>query len=430
VRKKNDIESYTDNLYRVFTLLLMDFTLCWYDDGEGPDHSIITQRRCLMRTKVIFVLVTLSLIVGSLMVYAQIVPEKTREALISASAAQRMKVHDALLKKYPNLPDDMFLFLEESYPHFTTRFLRSKLTVLQSMDSRTLADLYRKVSKEMDDSYSSPRSRFRKEAFSLLNEKYPDMQKEMKSWKEKKGLKVTLAQQIQEKYPGFRADCLQVVKEKHPALFMTIMRDVMSTVIEKDPKLLIEMRMEMSNILQEQFPEILAEIASHPGALNPMQMREKIRENPKLAAVLFEKLDSRFGSRIRELKRAVVSSLIEKDSRELFSLCNDLLSMIETKYPDLPREMVTKVLESRKEFKRDMHDNHSQFFDAMAELRNNSFPYLLKDIVASIDRNSPGFRSRMKSAVQSEFPEIEKKTKDFIDSKYPELDSTITQLLK
>ncbi|MGV8121039.1 MAG: hypothetical protein AB2L14_14870 [Candidatus Xenobiia bacterium LiM19] len=383
-----------------------------------------------MRTKLILALVTISLIIGSFAAFAQIVPDKTKEALISASASQRMKVHEALLKNYPNLPDDTFLFLEENYPHFTTRFLRSKLSELQSMDSRTLADLYRKVSKEIDDKYGVARSTFRKESFSLLSEKYPDMQKEMKGWRDKNGLRVNIAEHIQGKYPGFRADCMQVIKEKHPAIFMTIVRDAMSTIIEKDPKLPIEIKMEISSTVQEQSPEIFAQIASNPRAMNPMKFREMVRDNPKLAAALIDKMESRFGSRIRELKRSVISHLIEKDSKELFSLCNDLLSMIETKYPDLPKELVTKALESRKEFGKEMRDSHKEFFRDLAEQRNKSFPYLLKDVTASVDKFNPEFRSKMKSAMEREFPGIEKKTKDFIDRKYPELNSTIVQLLK
>jgi len=383
-----------------------------------------------MRTKLILALMTISLIIGSFAAFAQIVPDSTKEAIISASASQRMKVHEALIKKYPNLPDDTFLFLEDTYPHFTTRFLRMKISELQSMDSRAMADLYRKVSKEMDDKYGDARSRFRRESFSLINDKYPDAQREMKSWRDKNGIRVNIAEYIQGKYPGFRADCMQVIREKHPAFFMTLIRDAISTVIEKDPKLPIEIKMEISGTLQEQSPEIFAQIARDPRAMNPMKFREIVRANPKLAAALFDKIDSRFGSRIREVKRSVISSLIEKDSKELFSLCNDLLSMIEIKYPDLPRELVAKILESRKEFGKEMRDSHREFFRDLAEHRNNSFPYLLKDLAASVDKNNPEFRNKMKCSLEREFPGIDKKTKDFIDRKYPELNSTIVQLLK
>jgi len=383
-----------------------------------------------MSTKIVVALVTITIIIGSLAVYAQIVPDRTKEAVISASAAKRMKLHDELSKKYPNLPDDIYQYLEKTYPHFATRFVKSKIAVLQSMNSRELAELYRNVSKEIDTAYSGQRSKFRKEAFSLLNDKYPDMQKDIKSWRAEKGFKAGAAEQIRQKYPEFRADCMKIIQEKHPAIFMTMMRDTMSTIIEKDPKLPIEIKMEISGIMQEKAPELLAQIAADPGVMNPAKFRAMLRDNPRLAAAVIERLDSKFGDRIRELKRTVISSLIEKDSKEMLSLCSDLLSMIETKYPDLPGEVVKKALQARKEFQSGLRSSHKEFFDEMANLRNESFPWLLKDVTASIDRFSPELRKKMKASTESEFPGFEKKTGEFIGKKYPDLNSTIMQTLK
>ncbi|MDQ7822373.1 MAG: hypothetical protein RDV48_06220 [Candidatus Eremiobacteraeota bacterium] len=367
-------------------------------------------------------------IVMCLALQAQVLPDSTRNSLINAPSAKRAEVRDMVQKNYPSLQRELYLSLAEAYPGFTTRFLKSQIRTLKKMDGKALSRLYLDVAGDLEKSYEGPAKEFRKEVKTLLTEKYSAVPEDFKKLHEENGLRKSLSAVINEKYPQVATDCLTIMKDKYPGLSLTIARDAIDTALKKDPTLFIEMRIEARSLAQEKYPEVLSALSTQERG--PRHFREIMKQNPKFAGALFERIDGKFHSRIKDLRRTVIAFAIEKHSSEVLSFTEDVLTMVEKKYPDLPRDLVLAAGDWREKHGKEFKAAHEDFFKDLRAARDKNFPRLLADAVASIDTHSPGFRESLRKAAIGEFPDIEKKVKSFVDKKCPRINEEILKIIK
>jgi hypothetical protein len=382
----------------------------------------------IMNRKYLIILAITLICLGSLAAQAQILPEDLQTTLISASSAKRTEIRDMIQEKYPDFSKNLFTHLNKSYPHFTTTFLRAEIRSLRELDSKTLANLYLSVSGDLEKTYSAPVKEFKSGMIATITEKYPDIPKEMKDYRGSSGFRQTFSTYMGEKYPHFKTDCLMVMREKHPALMLSIMRDGMSIVIQKDPRLIIDLKLEVEQIMEKQFPDLLKELAADPGRMKLGKFRAMVRENPKFAKALSEELDTKFHDRLMEARKAVVSGIIEKHSTEVLSACDDILVMIDEKYPEVAEKAVLMAIESREKFRHEFRDKHKEFFKEIASLKDKAFPYLLKDTVAAIDKCQPELRKKLKISLEKDLPGIQKNADAYLQKNYPGLKENIMKM--
>jgi hypothetical protein len=359
-------------------------------------------------------MITVSLVSA---VSAQVIPDDLQKDIINASAAKRIGAMEKMEKSYPSLPHDLFLFLCDNYPKFPTRYLRARIEGLEKVDSRELARLYLQVTDDMDTTYGEKRREFRKECIKLLTEKDPGLPSDIKAFREKNSIHARFNELLTDKYPNFRKDMLTLMEEKHPGLIMTIARDALNVTIQKDPALFIQLRIEMLSVMEEQFPELLKNVQG--AAHNPCRLGQFMRENPKVALALVDRIDTKLHKRIVALKKAVITDLIEKHSKELCATAKDILGMVEKKYPELSKEAVLMAMECSFSFHKEVKERHNEFFKQFQALQEKNLSFCLKDLVVAVDHYKPDFREKMKASVNTEFPDIEKKSSAFFEKKYP-----------
>jgi hypothetical protein len=377
------------------------------------------------------ILLTVALIcLGSLAAQAQILPADIQTTLISTSSDKRMEIREMIQQKYPDLAKNLFTHLNKSYPHFSTRFLRAEIRSLKEYDGKTLANLYLSVSGDLEKTYSASAHEFKSDLMTRISEKYPDLPRDARAYRDSSGFRQTFSSYVSEKYPHFRTDCLMVMREKHPALMLSIMRDGMSILIQKDPKLLIDLKLESEQIMEKQFPDLLKEVSADPSKMKPAQCRAMIRENPKFAKALFDAIDTKYHGRIKAAKEAVIAGIIEKHSGEVLGACDDMLAMIDQKYPKVAEKAVFMAIEQKARFSSDFKAKHKEFFDETAAMKNKVFPYLLKDAVAAVDKCQPELRKKMKNSVEKELPGIEKSTDAYLTKNYPGLKDEIMKMAR
>lgn len=125
-----------------------------------------------------------------------------------------------------------------------------------------------------------------------------------------------------------------------------------------------------------------------------------------------------------------MADVIEKHSHELIALSEDLVTMIEKKYPQLPQEAVLIAIDCKKEFAREIRDTHKDFFSEVRAIRDRDFPGRTEDLVDSIDAHRPGLRQDLRNSLDKEFTGIQKNLKSLAQTKYPNLEHEIRDILK
>lgn len=382
----------------------------------------------MKRIIIITIITAVTLIGYTLTVCAQIVSDQTRDSLLSAPPAKKSAVEGMISKDYPGMGKETYLYLSQTYPDFPVRFLKSKIEALKKMDGKTLANLYREVSKDVDGKYSQARRDFRKSVLQIATEKYPGVIDDIKSFREEKGFRATFAPIVSEKYPGLRADCLKVIRDKNPGILLEIGRDAMDTLLRKDPTLLLDLKLEATELMESQFPELLKEASM--GRMNPIKMGKLIRENPRLGIALMDRIGAKFDKRISAAKEEVVATIIEKHSSELLALSDDLLTIISKKYPGLLNDAILTAFDCRSSFQKDIREKHADFFNEVVASRDKNLPNFARDILASLDSHNPSFRKELRDASKKEFPDLDKNLRSFGEKKFPGLEDKIRSLLK
>ncbi len=238
----------------------------------------------------------------------------------------------------------------------------------------------------------------------LIASRYPMLPYDLVTWRAASHSKEKALKRIQSSYPGFDSDFLAVLESNsYPEKFYSLRSDIGNMLAGKYPTLGPASRLHSEKMINDKYPGLRLQI---------MEIQENQNLNPhfEVLKVLCTRYPSFYADLLREMRQsngveihqALIDTLGILESRYsgVFSgLKNDMMTMTESKYPGMMREMAEIEVQSADQTAGEIEQKYPGFYEDLARLLQKKYPALRSEIADSMKAHFPEVKADIENIV-------------------------------
>lgn len=344
-------------------------------------------------------------------------PDDLLERWLRSSPEKRAAARELLSERYPDLATELQTYLASRYPGFELKATRA-LVAFREAHPGLLAGVARHW---LEDLGGEPADALLDVA-EAVTARYPGLPRRLGELRRSQGPAMRLRELLAGRYPHLRTEVLQLLSQRPPGG----LRDALAAVRARHPGLRWAVLLEVSRLADERFPGLTREfLAARRQGARPLPWL--LENHPEFVREAARRVYTTQGENLR---RAAVDLFEELEKRPKGGgLAQQILQLVESRYPELPARALTSRLEAARELRKTLRQEFPDLLPLATQTLQREHPDLLGRAADSVRKHYPNLRHEVWQALERELPGLRQEVKDHLRQAHPDLHDQLDRIL-